>query len=100
MWQDNLFEYKVPGDLMNLLLKPTIFHPQVQRNTPKSTFYFYQASNGAHIYLHALNVQMLVHEYGALENCPHILRAKVVEKVRPANGPASYLDKDVSYSPH
>lgn len=53
---------------------------QVQRNTPKATFYFYQASNGAHIYLHALNVQMLVHDYGALENCPHILRAKVVEK--------------------
>ncbi|XP_063870536.1 E3 ubiquitin-protein ligase RNF10-like [Scylla paramamosain] len=53
---------------------------QVQRNTPKATFYFYQASNGAHIYLHALNVQMLVHEYGALENCPHIIKAKVVEK--------------------
>lgn len=53
---------------------------QVQRNTPKATFYFYQASNGAHIYLHALNVQMLVHDYGALENCPHIIKAKVVEK--------------------
>ncbi|KAG0723615.1 RING finger protein 10 [Chionoecetes opilio] len=53
---------------------------QVQRNAPKATFYFYQASNGAHIYLHALNVQMLVHEYGALENCPHTLRARVVEK--------------------
>lgn len=53
---------------------------QVQRNAPKATFYFYQASNGAHIYLHALNVQMLVQEYGALENCPHTLSAKVVEK--------------------
>ena len=62
-----------------------MFPLQVQRNAPKTTFYFYQASNGAHIYLHALNVQMLVHEYGALENCPHILKAKVVEKVRLAS---------------
>lgn len=53
---------------------------QSHRNTPKSTFYFYQASNGAHIYLHALNVQMLVQEYGALENCPPLIKAKVVEK--------------------
>lgn len=53
---------------------------QAQRNVPKSTFYFYQASNGAQAYLHALNVQMLVQEYGALENCPSIIKAKVVEK--------------------
>ncbi|XP_042224131.1 RING finger protein 10-like [Homarus americanus] len=53
---------------------------QAPRNAPKSTFYFYQASNGAHIYMHAVNVQMLVQEYGALENCPPIIVAKVVEK--------------------
>lgn len=53
---------------------------QAQRNIPKSSFYFYQARNGAHIYMHAINVQMLVQEYGALENCPPIIKAKVVEK--------------------
>lgn len=51
-----------------------------QKNVPKSTYYFYQASNGAHIYLHTLNVQMLVHEYGDLVNCPAVFRAKVVDK--------------------
>merc|ERR1712045_735626 len=39
-------------------------------NTPKDVFFFYQSSDGQPIYLHALNVQMLVHEYGSLENCP------------------------------
>lgn len=51
-----------------------------QRNVPKSTFFFYQASNGAQIYMHALNVKMLVEEYGSLENCPSLIKAKVLEK--------------------
>ncbi|XP_042858461.1 RING finger protein 10-like isoform X2 [Penaeus japonicus] len=55
-------------------------HGQMQKNVPKSTYYFYQASNGAHIYLHTLNVQMLVHEYGDLVNCPAVFKARVVDK--------------------
>lgn len=53
---------------------------QAAHGIPKSAFYFYQAVNGANIYMHALNVQMLVKEYGALENCPHTLKATIVEK--------------------
>ncbi|KAK7086871.1 RING finger protein 10 [Halocaridina rubra] len=53
---------------------------QGQRNAPKATFFFYQASNGAQIYLHSINVKMLVHEYGSLENCPSLIIAKVLEK--------------------
>lgn len=53
---------------------------QNAHGVPKSAFYFYQAVNGANIYMHALNVQMLVKEYGALENCPHTIKAKIVEK--------------------
>lgn len=53
---------------------------QSAHGVPKSAFYFYQAVNGANIYMHALNVQMLVKEYGALENCPHTIKAKIVEK--------------------
>jgi hypothetical protein len=34
---------------------------------PRQTFYFYQASDGQAIFLHALNVQMLVAEFGSLE---------------------------------
>jgi len=54
-------------------------HPE-SRNTPKSTFYFYQDAQGQYIFLHALNIQMLVHEYGALENCPPIISGKILEK--------------------
>jgi len=53
---------------------------QNPHGVPKSAFYFYQATNGSNIYMHAINVQMLVKEYGALENCPHTLKAKIVEK--------------------
>lgn len=53
---------------------------QSAHGVPKSAFYFYQAINGANIYMHALNVQMLVKEYGALENCPDTIKAKIVEK--------------------
>merc|ERR1739848_672670 len=50
------------------------------QTTPKDVFFFYQSSDGQPIYLHALNVQMLVHEYGSLENCPPRLTGKVLEK--------------------
>jgi len=46
----------------------------------KETFYFYQSSDGQPIFLHALNVQMLVHEYGSLENCPKKIKGKIIEK--------------------
>merc|ERR1719367_1827676 len=46
----------------------------------RQTFYFYQASDGQPIFLHALNVQMLVTEFGSLENCPKTIKAKILEK--------------------
>ena len=49
-------------------------------NSPKNVFYFYQSSDGQPIFLHALNVQMLIHEYGSLEACPSKIRGKIVEK--------------------
>ncbi|KAK3883011.1 hypothetical protein Pcinc_012648 [Petrolisthes cinctipes] len=54
---------------------------QTQCVGPKPTFYFYQASNGAHVYLHSLNIKMLVQEYGSLEHCPPIIKARLVEKM-------------------
>merc|ERR1719203_2464406 len=47
---------------------------------PKTTFYFYQSSDGQPIFLHALNVQMLVEEYGTLEACPATIKAAILEK--------------------
>merc|ERR1719225_65237 len=46
----------------------------------RQTFYFYQASDGQAIFLHALNVQMLVTEFGSLENCPNTIKAEILEK--------------------
>merc|ERR550534_2604468 len=46
----------------------------------RQTFYFYQASDGQPIFLHALNVQMLVTEFGSLENCPNTIKAEILEK--------------------
>uniref|UniRef100_A0A2I9LPJ3 E3 ubiquitin-protein ligase RNF10 n=1 Tax=Centruroides hentzi TaxID=88313 RepID=A0A2I9LPJ3_9SCOR len=54
------------------------FQKQV-KNQGKDYYYFYQAIDGQHIYLNALNVHMLVREYGSLEFCPHEITAKVVE---------------------
>ena len=43
-------------------------------------FYFYQANDGQHLYLHAMNVKMLEMQYGRLENSPHIITGKLLEK--------------------
>ncbi|XP_072002237.1 E3 ubiquitin-protein ligase RNF10 isoform X2 [Engystomops pustulosus] len=42
-------------------------------------YYFYQAIDGQHVYLHPVNVRCLVHEYGSLEQCPETITATVVE---------------------
>ena len=41
--------------------------------------HFFLAEDGQHIYMHNLNVRMLVKEYGSLENAPPIIKAKIVE---------------------
>ncbi|XP_050437545.1 RING finger protein 10 [Adelges cooleyi] len=46
----------------------------------KKDFYFYQAVDGQHIYLSAINVEMLEKTYGNLENSPQLLTAIVKEK--------------------
>ncbi|XP_050536694.1 RING finger protein 10 [Daktulosphaira vitifoliae] len=55
----------------------------VQSSTSKPTkkdFYFYQAIDGQHIYLSAINIEMLEKMYGSLENSPQKLTAIVYEK--------------------
>ncbi|XP_072271601.1 E3 ubiquitin-protein ligase RNF10 [Pyxicephalus adspersus] len=46
---------------------------------PTHYYYFYQAVDGQHIYLHPVNVRCLVHEYGSLEQCPETITATVAE---------------------
>ncbi|KAK2586251.1 hypothetical protein KPH14_001507 [Odynerus spinipes] len=43
-------------------------------------FYFYQAVDGQHIYLHAMNVKMLEMQYGSLERCPPVITGTLLEK--------------------
>lgn len=38
------------------------------------------ASDGQHIYLHAINARMLEHTYGSLEHSPTILSGRILEK--------------------
>ena len=66
-------------DLDISTIQPALLKKKNQ-TTPKDVFFFYQSSDGQPIYLHALNVQMLVSEYGSLENCPPKLTGKVLEK--------------------
>ncbi|XP_063239147.1 E3 ubiquitin-protein ligase RNF10 isoform X2 [Bacillus rossius redtenbacheri] len=47
---------------------------------PVKCFYFYQAADGQHIYLHALNVRMLESSHGSLKDCPPVLRGRIAEK--------------------
>ncbi|CAH1154025.1 unnamed protein product [Phaedon cochleariae] len=42
--------------------------------------YFYQAADGQHIYLHAINARMLEHTYGSLEHGPKTLTGAILEK--------------------
>ena len=51
-----------------------------QSGQPRQVFYFYQSSDGQPIFLHALNVQMLVKQFGALENCPINIQGSILEK--------------------
>lgn len=41
--------------------------------------YFYQSSDGQHIYLHSFNNRMLKHEFEELKNAPEIISGKIVE---------------------
>ncbi|ORY93134.1 hypothetical protein BCR43DRAFT_496379 [Syncephalastrum racemosum] len=47
---------------------------------PATEFYFYQAADGQHIYLHPLDIKVLKHEYGDYQQFPHEL-SFVVENV-------------------
>lgn len=54
--------------------------PSLGTESMNKYYYFYQAADGQHIYLHSLNVRMLERGFGSLENCPQRLRGRVLEK--------------------
>lgn len=56
-------------------------HPDLvsSKTRTEDAFYFYQAEDGQHIYMHALNARCLVKEYGALQHCPDTITGTIVE---------------------
>lgn len=65
---------------------------------PDDYYYFYQAVDGQHLYLHTINIRMLQSEFGALANCPRLVTGRIVEK---QNFPMTEEDrKRVKYLQH
>lgn len=52
-------------------------HALAEKST-SAHYYFYQAADGQHVYLHAINARCLLDKYGAWENCPTTISAPVV----------------------
>jgi hypothetical protein len=43
-----------------------------------NSFYFYQAADGQHIYLHPLDIKVLKHEFGSYDNFPSHIKLPVI----------------------
>lgn len=54
--------------------------PNVSIPSNSDRFYFYQASDGQHLYLHSINVRMLQARYGNLEHAPKTIRGRILQK--------------------
>lgn len=65
---------------ISLFQTATVGGTKCKNKVPKETFYFYQSSDGQPIFLHALNVEMLIAEHGSFENCPKKIKGKILEK--------------------
>ncbi|KAI7892732.1 uncharacterized protein EV154DRAFT_418037 [Mucor mucedo] len=49
---------------------------RTHQNAPATDFYFYQAVDGQHVYLHPLDIRILKHEFGEYEQFPHTLQVQ------------------------
>jgi len=45
----------------------------------KNNYYFYQSSDGQHLYLNQLNMKCMEHQFSSFQNCPHKIQANIVE---------------------
>lgn len=50
------------------------------KSTENSHFYFYQSSDGQHLYLHSINARMLQAMYGSLERAPRTICGRILQK--------------------
>lgn len=49
---------------------------RTNQNAPATDFYFYQAVDGQHVYLHPLDIRILKHEFGDYERFPRTLQVQ------------------------
>lgn len=63
----------------NLTLNDIDMPANAVASNPDS-FYFYQSSDGQHLYLHSINIRMLQAMYGALEFAPKTIAGHIVQK--------------------
>lgn len=59
--------------------KEPVPKPGLTHLSSSPCYYFYQAEDGQHMFLHPVNVRCLVREYGSLELSPEKISATVVE---------------------
>lgn len=76
-----------PPSLPKLSASATAFIPTSQApvsvaatDADEDVYYFYQSLDGQQIYLHSLNVRCLTAEFGSIEMCPRVIRARIIEK--------------------
>lgn len=46
----------------------------------ENCFYFYQSSDGQHLYLHSINIRMLQAMFGSLEHAPKTITGRILQK--------------------
>lgn len=73
---DSLGEGTVCAELSQ---EEPIAKPGFTQLSSSPCYYFYQAEDGQHMFLHPVNVRCLVREYGSLEQSPEKISATVVE---------------------
>ncbi|XP_062503346.1 E3 ubiquitin-protein ligase RNF10-like isoform X2 [Corticium candelabrum] len=53
--------------------------PVAESSPPNPTYYFYQSSDGQHLYLHPINAKCLMADYGTRRDCPDVITGRIVE---------------------
>ncbi|XP_031631421.1 uncharacterized protein LOC116345847 [Contarinia nasturtii] len=72
------FTIDTDGDLT--LSDIAIAAPENPTAANENCFYFYQSSDGQHLYLHSINIRMLQAMFGSLEHAPKTINGRILQK--------------------
>jgi len=76
----DLYESQIKEINLKYNSNPVGVQENLKKKPAKKDFYFYQAMDGQHVYLSAVNVEMLESMFGSLENSPQHIKATVIER--------------------